>query len=332
MVKTKNYKMLNKLKLLLLLTVTTLSINSNAQRTISTINSNWKFINDDYNITDSTQFDQGDWTDVNIPHTWNITDILDDKKGYNRGVSWYVKELNIGKQYNNKRVSLLFEAVSIKAEVYINGKFVGEHLGAYTAFSFDISDFINYNSSNVVSVKVDNSENRYTNPLSGDFSMPGGIYRDVYLISTNDIHFSDKEYSSTGIYITTPNVTAKNATIGIKANIKNNSDKSRKIVVKNSVLDMQNNLIKEFSSKVTIKPKTSKTIEFSNTIDNQHLWSPENPYLYSVKSQIIDASSNKVLDEINNPLGFRWFSVDAKKGFFFNGNSYKLKGAARHQD
>jgi beta-galactosidase len=66
-------------------------------------------------------------------------------------------------------------------------------------------------------------------------------------------------------------------------------------------------------------------------ITSPHLWSPEDPYLYSVETKITD-EKNKVIDVIKNPLGFRWFSFDAAKGFMLNGSPYKLIGASRHQD
>ena len=324
--------MLNKLRLLFLFNMLFLSLATRSQRITGTINSDWKFNNGDVDRAYISNFDDSKWENVNIPHTWNISDIIDDKEGYNRGVSWYRKDLHIGTEYKNKRVLLFFEAVSIKASVYINGKFVGEHLGAYTAFSFDISDFINYNGTNVLAVKADNSKIPNSNPISGDFSMSGGIYRDVYLIATNDIHFSDHEFSSSGIHITTPNVSKQNAGIKVKVSVKNTNNKSNKIIIKNIVFDEQNKIVKEFSSKLKLKPNTSETIDLSSSIENPKLWSPEDPYLYSVKSQIIDVSNNSVLDEVVNPLGFRWFSVDAAKGFFLNGKPYKLKGASRHQD
>ena len=136
--------MLNKLRLLLFSIIVLLSFDNSAQRVIGTVNSDWKFNNGNLAKASDTNFDDSKWEIVNIPHTWNVSDIIDDQEGYNRGISWYRKDLHIGTEYKNKRILLFFEAVSIKADIYINGKFVGEHLGAYTAFSFDISDFINY--------------------------------------------------------------------------------------------------------------------------------------------------------------------------------------------
>ena len=57
----------------------------------------------------------------------------DDEPGYRRGVSWYRRELNFEKSFTNRRVFLHFEGANHVAEVFINGKFVGKHIGGYTA-------------------------------------------------------------------------------------------------------------------------------------------------------------------------------------------------------
>tara|TARA_R110002049_G_scaffold38266_1_gene119185 strand:+ start:1 stop:1776 length:1776 start_codon:yes stop_codon:yes gene_type:complete len=60
------------------------------------------------------------------------------------------------------------------------------------------------------------------------------------------------------------------------------------------------------------------------------LWSPENPYLYSVHSVV--RQNGIIIDELFNPLGLRWYSIDPNKGFFLNGKHLKLNGTNRHQD
>ena len=55
-------------------------------------------------------------------------------------------------------------------------------------------------------------------------------------------------------------------------------------------------------------------VDFEN-IENPELWSPAQPNMYSVNTGIYDIKTGEKLDEVISPLGFRWFSFDADKGF-----------------
>lgn len=61
------------------------------------------------------------------------------------------------------------------------------------------------------------------------------------------------------------------------------------------------------------------------SVNNPHLWSPDSPYLYTLKATIVDDKEGTLLQEVDSPLGFRWFSVD-KTGFYLNGEYLKLRG------
>ena len=67
-------------------------------------------------------------------------------------------------------------------------------------------------------------------------------------------------------------------------------------------------------------------------MEKPQLWSPDSPYLYSVKVSLKDVRGKVLKDETRVPLGVRWFSVDAQEGFKLNGEPLKLMGACRHQD
>ena len=66
----------------------------------------------------------------------------------------------------------------------MNGTFVGNHKGGYSAFTFDVTDYV-HAGRNLIAVSVDNSHNPDIAPLSADFTFFGGIYRDVYLVYTS---------------------------------------------------------------------------------------------------------------------------------------------------
>ena len=323
-----------KMKIFFYAAILLISISLNAQERISsTINSNWRFCKGDTTKISA----ENKWTSVSIPHTWNAQDVNDEEPGYYRGVGWYKKTIFIPVNWKEKDIYVYFEGVGQVAEVYLNGKLVGNHIGSYNAFSFPISDFIKFaiedNAPNEFLVKVDNSHNENIPPLAADFTFYGGMYRDVYLKVINKIHFDADNYASAGIFISTPVVNAGNAIVNIKGAFVNGSNSKKKLVISHKIYDAEGKLFSEQNNQITVNAgqKSNFNQEIKN-IKGQHLWSIEDPYLYRIVSTIYDAATNEKLDETINPLGFRWFLFDADKGFFLNGKSVKLIGASRHQD
>jgi len=323
-----------KLKYFICFSLLLILFSANAQdRISSSINSNWQFCKGDTSKATSSK----KWSLVSIPHTWNSEDVNDEEPGYYRGEGWYKKSIIIPTSWKEKEVYLYFEGVGQVAEVYLNGKFVGKHIGSYNAFTFPISHYLNYeseaNGNNELLIKVDNSHNENIPPLSADFTFYGGIYRDVYLKAINKTHFDADNYASSGIFITTPVVNNNNATVNFKGSLVNKTDNKHKLIISNKIYTNEGKLFSEQTSQLVLNP--GQKTDFQQSIKNikdPHLWSIEDPYLYRVVSTIYDANNNQKLDEIINPLGFRWFSFDADKGFFLNGKSIKLIGASRHQD
>ncbi len=300
-------------------------------RSVFTINDNWRFLPDDLNGGEKSETIDENWQKINLPHTWNATDAFDDVPGYRRGAGWYRKNLSLASDLKNKRVFLYFEGANQTADVFVNERFVGRHIGGYTAFCFDVTDFVKIDALNLIAVKVDNSFNADIPPLTADFTFYGGIYRDVWLVATDDIHFKTTDSASSGIQISTPTVSEKAATFSVRGTIANSSKSARDLEIVNSLFDADGNEVASKSSKLQIGATSEAEFEQkSDSIPNPKLWSPDAPYLYTLRSSIKE--NNKILDEISNPLGFRWFSFDGEKGFSLNGKAIKLRGANRHQD
>lgn len=296
------------------------------------INEVWKFQKADIS-TPISMLNDSTWELVSLPHSWNVEDVMDETKGYYRGIGWYQKKISFNGNLNDKKIYLYFEGANQVAELFINGQSIGKHIGGYNAFCFDITNKINLKSSNEITVKLDNSHNDNIPPLSADFTFYGGIYRDVFIIATNKVHFDMSNHASKGVYIQTPNVSADKADVRIFGKIINESLLTRQIKIISKINDSDKKLIKESSSTHKVQP--GKVIDFifnETELKNIKLWSPESPNLYLVTTQITDAKTGEIIDEITNPLGFRFFRFDANKGFFLNGKPYKIYGVNRHQD
>jgi beta-galactosidase len=298
-------------------------------RTVISINESWRFAKSAE--ADVSQADVSSWQAVNIPHTWNAQDAYVEKN-YFRGSCWYAKEFSAPTSFANKSVYLQFEGVQSYAQVFLNGKLLGEHKGGYTAFGFDISNALLIGQKNRLMVKV-NNENKEIAPLHGDFTIWGGIYRDVYLTINEKVHIGFGQLSDKGVQITTPKVSEKLATVNVKTQTENNTSNKQNIILLQKIFNQKDELISTVERKVELRPNEKKIVNINfSPIANPQLWSPDSPTLYKVKTSILDAKTKLVTDEITNQIGFRWYSIDPEKGFFLNGKHLKLVGVNRHQD
>lgn len=301
------------------------------ERTSKSINSNWLFQKGD------TAKATAAWSRVSLPHTWNSLDVSDDEPGYYRGDAWYKKTIHLPADWTKKEVYIYFEGAAQVAEVFINGRPVGKHTGSYTFFSFPISQYLKFsnsgNTENQILVKVNNSHNEDIPPLSGDYTFFGGVYRDVYLRAFDKVHFEADNHATSGIFITTPQVSDHTAELNIKGAFVNKSTATKNVWISHQIFDAEGKLFKEL--KGSFKAGAGQKISFRQdlkAIKGHRLWSIENPYLYRVVSTITEAGKTEILDQTSSPLGFRYFKFDPAKGFFLNGKHVKLVGASRHQD
>ncbi|MGD1008085.1 MAG: glycoside hydrolase family 2 TIM barrel-domain containing protein [Ignavibacteriaceae bacterium] len=312
-----------------------INITFGAPRVEVLFNGNWKFIKGNISEAANIIFDDSNWEKVNLPHTWNN---LDGQNGgtYYRGPAWYRKSFNLPDDYAGKKIFLKFGAANMIANVYINGKFAGEHTGGYAAFTFDVTDFLIIGQTNIISVKVDNTSFKESKdfqfaPLEGDFTMGGGLNRSVKLILTDSVHISLLDYASPGIYITQKKVDDNNADILITAKLKNDSKNLQNISIETAVYNLEGNVVKESTGKAGLPPLAAQDFEQEFSIDNPHLWNGRiDPYLYKVVVSIYQ--NNRLLDRVEQPLGLRYYKVDSQKGFFLNGKPYKLHGFCMHED
>ena len=301
------------------------------QNTNYTINEAWKFSKE--NETESAKLDYSDknWATVSIPHTWNDADAVDDVSGFFRGVCWYRNTIFIGDQANGKNTIIHFEGANQVVELFVNEQFVGKHIGGYTAFTFDITKYIQVGKSNLFAIKVDNSYNENIPPLTADYTFFGGINRPISLIFLNPIHISNADFASSGVYISTTKVSEEEATVALKTIIKNTLSEKATVKIIQRYCAPNGEVFKVVSSKLILDAGESKTFESHPIkINKPQLWSPEYPKLYTIKTTLVN-NKNEILQEQENNFGLRWFEFTPDKGFYLNGKSLKLIGVNRHE-
>lgn len=295
-----------------------LSVSGQRERIV--INNNWRF-------TDGFEVRKKVFTEITLPHTWNTKDALGGNPDYYRGLGNYERSLTVKDSWKGKRLFVRFLGVNTVANVFVNGRHVGEHRGGYTAFAFEITDYVNYGEENVLWVRVNNAPQLDIMPLVGDFNMYGGIYRDVELYVTNTDLISLLDHGSKGIYLHQQEVSHEKAVV--KALVKTSG--AAKTSVHLTVVDHTGKTILSKEARVNPNVNQEGQVEIPFEMLKPRLWNGQkDPYLYTVKTQLF--KNGTLVDEVNQSLGLRFFHVDPEKGFFLNGEHLQLKGVCRHQD
>ncbi|MGY8896926.1 MAG: glycoside hydrolase family 2 TIM barrel-domain containing protein [Paraglaciecola sp.] len=289
----------------------------------------------------SAQWSAHGWEEVSLPHSYALTSInldnsTDDKsqQTFHRDISFYQRTLNISGRPDSK-VYLEFEGAHQKTRLWVNGQYVGEHaVGAYTPFHFDISEFVALGQTNTLTLELDNRRNKQIPPdgHTADYVLFGGLYRDVYLNVLDPLHFTfDWDSNTSGIFVSTPAVTKKDATVTVRSEVVNADKKPRKFYVQTYIVDQQAVVIKRKRTEHTLDSGATRLVKHTTGIDeNLQLWSPDSPYLYKVVSQVLN-EEGKVLHSKTNPLGLRKFELVLNKGLLLNGEPIEIIGANRHQ-
>jgi beta-galactosidase len=295
------------------------------------INEAWKFSKENNSNSHKIDFPDTNWSIVTIPHTWNNEDAMDETPGFYRGACWYRRSVFIGNEAKGKIAILNFDGANQVVELYVNEVLVGKHIGGYTAFNFDITKNIQPGKSNLIAIKVDNSYNENIPPLTADYTFFGGINRPISFSFVAPIHIATDDFASTGIYVKTPQVSEKEATISVKTILKNELSEKSNIQIIHKYINPKGEVVKVSMSKLVLKAYESKNIESTAIqIANPDLWSPDAPNLYKIVTSILD-NKNQLLQEKETFFGLRWFEFTADNGFYLNGKSLKLIGVNRHE-
>ncbi len=301
-------------------------------RTGRTINSGWTFHKGDPPASASPPFEDADWAPVGLPHCWNTEDVLSDEPGYYRGPGWYQRALRTPADAEG-RLYLFFDGANQDTVLYVNGARVGEHLGGYTAFVFDITDQVEPGAENILSVRVSNAPNEDVPPIAGDLMHFGGIYRSVHLLRTGPVHFEVEDAAAPGVLIDTPRVSAEEGTVRPRGRLLNHGPAARDVEVVSTVRDPEGRTVAVLRTELSLEPDARQEfVQGPHAVAEPLLWSPAHPHLYTVTCSVVDRATDEVLDSVTNPLGFRWFSVDADAGLFLNGERCFIKGVGKHQD
>ena len=264
---------------------------------------------------------------VRLPHDWSIEGEFskDHPAGAGGGalpggIGWYRKTFTLNKEDAGKHIFIDFDGVYMNSEVFINGHSLGVRPFGYIGFRYDLTPYIQTDEPNVITVRVDNSEQPNSRWYTGS-----GIYRNVWLIKVNPVHVD-----LWGTYITTTQETDKLATITVETTVANAGKTTASAELTSILLDAEGKQRGRTTSSLTLDADANqKAVQELKLINPMH-WSVEHPYLYTLRTEIrID---NRLTDTYDTPVGIRSFRFDAEKGFFLNDRHVKIKGVCMHHD
>ena len=270
------------------------------------------------------EFSQDTWVRVTLPHDYIIeqTPCKDENNtlGYFKYENaWYRKHFTLPECERGRRHRLFFEGIATNATVYLNGCLLGHNFCGYNSFEIDITDYVRYDEDNVIAVYV-NTQNH-----EGWWYEGGGIYRNVYLLSTDLV-----AVDTYGVYASPQKLSDNIWKINFETTIFNQQYEDASILIKTYVYDADGNCICECAASSEIENRSTITEKYFAEIENPVLWDIDNPYLYNIKTDII--KNGEICDTYTTRTGFRTYTADPKKGFFLNGRHVKIKGVCAHQD
>ncbi|MFC1569014.1 glycoside hydrolase family 2 protein [bacterium] len=297
-----------------------LIINVDGRQT-TTLNGKWQYIVDPYELGyfnyrhepdtngwfkndqvkdrwDRVEYRFDDSRLLHVPGDWNSQD---DRLYYYEGTVWYKKDFDYDLK-SNRRLFLYFGAVNYDSKVYLNGKFLGEHIGGFTPFNFEITDLVQPED-NFVIVKVDNKRLLEGVPtVNTDWWNFGGLTRRVELIDVPETFIQDYMIQL-----------AKGSTDKIEGWIQlTGNDTQKPLTLSIPELNIEKSLQTDKNGRANIHINASP-----------ELWSPENPKL----NQVRISTNSEILED---QIGFR--SLDTQGyDILLNGEPVFLRGICVHE-
>lgn len=285
-------------------------------REVYTLNDNWQFYFKLESSSDGAR-------NISLPHTWNL-DALAGQGSYEQTTANYSRDIYIPSDWMGKRLFLKFYGVQSVADVFVNGHHVGEHRGGWTAFTFEITRHVEYDSNNSLLVVVNNAYQNDILPTSSEVNLYGGIYRDVELIVTEQTTISPLHYGSDGVLVHQNNITNNSVDVTASVWVTTLHDKACDLAI--TVRGPSGDVV--YSQYLKERIEAGKPINIPFTLEEPLLWSPDEPNLYKISVAI----GQRQEDEVTVTTGFRSIVTTPGQGLHINGERIAVQGVTLYHD
>lgn len=273
------------------------------------------------------------WKAVTLPHDWVVDLPFAREASHSHGyktvgfkypetsVGWYRKTFNVPAGDEGKHFTLQFDGIFRNADIWVNGFWLGKEPSGYATQVYDISEYLDYGAENLVCVRVDASLEE------GWFYEGAGIYRHVWLEKTDPVHVAP---FGTFVHATLSN-SFDRAFVTVETTVRNSSAALATYSLQHTLLDADGTPVgSAFIPGQSVPAKADSPTERAIALDKPHLWSLSDPYLYKVRTEVLDG--NTVIDTYETTFGIRSVVFDADQGFLLNGERVEIKGVNLHQD
>ncbi len=272
----------------------------------------------------SPGFEDGSWRAIRLPHDFVVEGAFDQATNdpahayLPKGIGWYRKGFDLSEADRGRSLRIDFDGVSRNCRVWLNGRYLGRHKSGYTGFGFDLAPHAIYGGRNVLAVRAD------ARGHEGWWYEGGGIYRHAWLTKAHPIHVDPW-----GVYIVALPKAGK-ASLSVETTLRNQTRLPASLKVLSEVQDAKGKTVLKLKSSRKLPKGGQKALLQKGRISKPTLWSPGNPYLYKLVTQVV--SKGKVIDRVETPFGVRSVQLDSELGVLLNGTQVFLKGTCNHQD
>lgn len=292
-------------------------------RKTTTLSDNWRFQIDIRNIGEEEgwfkdNFDRSGWAEVKVPQAWDCYETA--LWGY-EGTGWYSVIIKPEDFDALKRTEIIFGRIMFHSKVWLNGEYIGENIGGYLPFSFDVTKYLKPARENKLVVKVDNRPRIEWLPAGKqiEWIQYGGILQPVRLIGMSHTYIDDFTV------ITDPG--NGKARLTFLVTVINESETGSDMELEIEIA--RDNYSKKENVKLLCDAGDTAVAKVEVVIDDPEMWSPETPFLYTAKASI--KRDNELVDEISDRIGIREVSIEGTS-ILLNGKPVKIKGVNRYDE
>ena len=282
-------------------------------------------------------YDVSGWDDIDVPSCWqmkgygtpiysNITYPFDIDPPWIKGangndVGSYVRTFDLPDSWKGREVFIHFEGVDAAFYLWINGCLVGYSQDNRTPGEFHITNYLKPGCNSLAVQVFRWCDGSYLEDQDGwRFA---GIFRDVFLFATPDVHIRD--------FFARPALDnkLKNGSVEVDVVVKNYGSSVRDICVVEAILAAsdQQPVAAAAVPVSALEPKTEKRVTLRFPVESPARWTPDTPNLYTLYVQT-KTTNDEVLEVVTCRVGFRTIEVKNSQ-LFLNGNSILIKGVNR---